>query len=82
MQIEIDDTIADTIIVEALKKDFIGQQNDISRLLSKSKPLERYEQEDLWNFKEVSDALATILRYYMYRPDADKFISENSVNTA
>jgi len=78
MKFEIEVDVVDKIIVETLKEDFINQQTDINRLLNKKNPLEKYEQEDLWNFKEVSNALEVLLRYYMYRGDADKFISENS----
>ena len=78
MKFEIDDDLVQKIVVSELKRDFIYQQEDIARLLSKSKPLAPYEQEDLWMHKEVGDALAIVLRYYMYRPDADEFIKENS----
>lgn len=77
MKFEIDNEMVDKIIVEKLKEDYISQQNDITRLLNKGEHWS-FEVEDLWNFKEVSDALEVLLRYYMYRGDADKFISENS----
>ena len=79
MKIEIDIDVADKIIVETLKEDFISQQNDIARLLSKGN-LRDFEQEDLWMHKETSDALEVILRYYMYRGDADAWIAEHKLS--
>jgi hypothetical protein len=77
MKFEIDDTILDKLIVDTLKKDYISQQNDIARLLSKgdNRP---FEKEDLWMHKETAEGIAIVLRYYMYRPDADAFIKENT----
>ena len=77
MQIEIDDSILDNIIVERFKKDYISAQNDIHRLLSKGF-VHDYEREDLWMFKETADALEVLLRYYMYRPEADAWIKDHS----
>jgi hypothetical protein len=79
MKIEIDIDVADKIIVETLKEDFRSQQNDIARLLCKGN-LRDFEQEDLWMHKETSDALEVILRYYMYRPDADAWIAEHKLS--
>ena len=78
MKIEIDIDVADKIIVETLKEDFISQQNDIARLLCKADPLRDFEVEDLWMHKETAEGIAIVLRYYMYRPDADAFIKEHS----
>ena len=78
MKIEIDIDVADKIIVETLKEDFISQQNDIARLLCKADPLREFEVEDLWMHRETAEGIAIVLRYYMYRPDADAFIKENS----
>ena len=77
MKIEIDIDVADKIIVETLKEDFINQQNDINRLLSKGE-LRDFEREDLWMHKETAEGIAIVLRYYMYRPEADAFIKENT----
>jgi hypothetical protein len=77
MKIEIDIDVADKIIVETLKEDFINQQNDINRLLSKGE-LRDFEREDLWMHKETAEGIAIVLRYYMYRPEADAFIKEHS----
>lgn len=79
MKIEIDIEVASKIIIEALKEDYISQQRDISRLLGKQEPLRDFEQEDLWAFKEVSDAIEVLLCYYMYRGDANAFIKEHKV---
>jgi hypothetical protein len=79
MKLEIDIDVVDKIIVETMKKDFISQQNDISRLLSKTGGLRDFEREDLWMHKEVSDALEVLLRYYMYRGDADAWITEHKL---
>jgi hypothetical protein len=78
MKIEIDIDVADKIIVETLKEDFISQQNDIARLLCKADPLREFEVEDLWMHRETAEGIAIVLRYYMYRPDADAFIKEHS----
>jgi hypothetical protein len=79
MKIEIDDELATKIIVEDLKRSFIQQQEDISRLLNKGVPLRIHEQQDLWDFKDTSEAIAKVLQYYMYRPEADAFIKEHKV---
>ena len=78
MKIEIDIEFADKIVVETIKKDYISQQEDIARLLSKEAPLRDFEREDLWMHREVAQAIEVILRYYMYQPDADAFIEENT----
>ena len=78
MQIEIDDTLLDKLIVDTLKRDYISQQNDITRLLSKG-DIRPFEREDLWMHKETAEGIAIVLRYYMYRPDADAFIKEHTV---
>lgn len=78
MKIEIDIDVADKLIVETLKQDYISQQNDIARLMSKADPLRDFEVEDLWMHKETAEGIAIVLRYYMYRPDADAFIKEHS----
>jgi hypothetical protein len=79
MKLEIEIDVVDKIIVETMKEDFISQQNDIARLLSKGN-LRDFEQEDLWMHKETSDALEVILRYYMYRGDADAWIAEHKLS--
>jgi len=77
MQIEIDDVLMDKLVVDTLKQDYIRQQEDINRLLSKGE-LRDFEREDLWMHKETAEALETLLKYYIYRPDAENFIRENS----
>lgn len=77
MKFEIGIEFTHKIIVETLKEDYISQQNDIKRLLSKGY-LQDFEIEDLWMHKETAEGIAIVLRYYMYRPDADAFIKENS----
>jgi len=79
MKLEIDIDVVDKIIVKTMKEDFISQQNDIARLLRKGN-LRDFEQEDLWMHKEVSDALEVILRYYMYRGDADAWIAKHKLS--
>lgn len=77
MQLEIDDDLVTKIIVKDLQKAYICQQTDISRLLKSGKALQKHEVEDLYMFIEVGEALARVLQYYMYRPDADMFIDEH-----
>jgi hypothetical protein len=78
MQFEIDDTLLDKLIVDTLKRDYISQQEDINRLLTKTEPLRDFEREDLWMHRETAEGIAIVLRYYMYRPDADAFINQNT----
>jgi len=78
MQFEIDDAMIDKLIVDTLKRDYISQQNDIARLLSKG-DIRPFEKEDLWMHKETAEGIAIVLRYYMYRPDADAFIKEHTL---
>jgi len=78
MKFEIDTAMVDKIIVDTLKQDYISQQNDITRLLCKEDPLRDFEVEDLWMHRETAEGIAIVLRYYMYRPDADAFIKEHS----
>lgn len=78
MKFEIDDAMMDKLIVDTLKRDYISQQNDIDRLLSKAE-LRDFEREDLWMHKETAEGIAIVLRYYMYRPDADAFIKEHTL---
>ena len=78
MKFEIDNEMVDKIIVDTLKQDYISQQNDITRLLNKGK-LWSFEKEDLWMHKETAEGIAIVLRYYMYRPEADAFIKKNTV---
>jgi hypothetical protein len=80
MKLEIDIDVVDQIIVNTMKEDYISQQNDIARLLSKTGALRDFEREDLWMHKETSDALEVILRYYMYRGDADVWIAEHKLS--
>jgi len=79
MKIEIDIEFVDKIVIETMKKDYISQQEDIARLLSKTEPLRAFQVEDLWMHREVAQAIEVILRYYMYRPDADAWIEEHKV---
>jgi hypothetical protein len=79
MKFEIDDDMVHKIVVAELKKDFISKQEDIARLVYRGKPLEDYEVQDLWDFRETAAGLATVLKYYMYLPDAEGFIRDNTV---
>lgn len=79
MKFEIDDDIVDKMVVKTLKDDYISQQTEIRRLKNCPGPLKAYEYEDMHNAFELSDALEVILKYYIYRPEAEKFIRENSV---
>jgi len=74
MKIEVDDSFVNNLIVEDLKKSYISCQEEVARLAKKEKPLEDYEYQDIYDSEETSNALARVLRYYMYRPDADAFI--------
>lgn len=78
MKLELEIDVVDQIIVGTLKEDYISQQNDITRLLSKG-DLRAFEVEDLWSHKEISDAIEVLLRYYVYRGDADAWIAEHKV---
>lgn len=79
MKFEIDDDIVDKMVVSTLKQDYINQQTEIRRLKNCPGPLKAYEYEDMHNAFELSDALEVVLKYYIYRPEAEKFIRENSV---
>jgi hypothetical protein len=79
MKFEIDDTLVDRIVVDTIKKDYIAQQEEIRRLKQCPGPLKQYEYEDMFNAFALSEALETILKYYIYRPDAEEFIAEHSV---
>lgn len=79
MKIEIDVNVIDQIVVGTLKEDYIAQQNDITRLLSKTEPLKAFQCEDLWMYREVAEAIEVLLRYYMYRGDADAWIEKHKV---
>jgi len=77
MKLEIDDDIVNKIIVEDLQKAYISCQEEVARLVKKEKPLEDYEYQDIYDSEETSNALARVLQYYMYRPEADAFIAKN-----
>ena len=79
MKFEIDDDMVDKIVLETLKQDYVRQQEDITRLLSKTEPLKAFQCEDLWMYREVAEAIERLLRYYMYRPDADAWIEKHKV---
>lgn len=79
MNFEIDNDIVDKIVLNTLKEDYISQQKEIRRLKNCPGPLRDFEYEDMHNAFELSDALEVLLKYYIYRPDAEKFIRENSV---
>lgn len=79
MKFEIDDDIVDKMVIKTLKDDYISQQSEIRRLKNCPGPLKAYEYEDMHNAFELSDALEVLLKYYIYRPDAEAWIRENSV---
>ena len=79
MKFEIDNDIVDKIVLNTLKEDYIKQQDEIRRLKNCPGPLKDYEYEDMHNAFELSDALEVLLKYYIYRPDAKKFIRDHSV---
>ena len=79
MKFEIDNEIVDKIVVETLKEDYIRQQVEIRRLKECPGPLKQYQYEDMFDAMELSEALEKILKYYIYRPDAEKFIREHTV---
>jgi hypothetical protein len=79
MKFEIDNDIVDKIVLKTLKDDYISQQSEIRRLKNCPGPLEAYEYEDMHNAFELSDAFEVLLKYYIYRPDAEAWIRENSV---
>jgi len=79
MKFEIDDDIVDKMVLKTLKEDYISQQTEIRRLKDCPGPLKDYQYEDMHNAFELSDALEVILKYYIYRPEAEKFIRDHSV---
>lgn len=79
MKLDIDDEIVDKIVVNTLKDDYISQQTEIRRLKNCPGPLKAYEYEDMHNAFELSDALEVLLKYYIYRPEAEAWIREHSV---
>lgn len=79
MKLDIDNEIVDKIVVNTLKDDYISQQTEIRRLKNCPGPLKAYEYEDMHNAFELSDALEVLLKYYIYRPDAEAWIREHSV---
>ena len=79
MKFEIDNEIVDKMVLKTLKDDYISQQSEIRRLKNCPGPLKDYQYEDMHNAFELSDALEVLLKYYIYRPDAEAFIKENSV---
>jgi len=79
MKFEIDDDIVDKMVLKTLKDDYISQQTEIRRLKDCPGPLKDYQYEDMHNAFELSDALEVILKYYIYRPEAEKFIRDHSV---
>ena len=80
MQIEIPDHMLDDLVVENLKSSYINLQQDIARLVTSTEPLQGYEYQDLLDHKETSDGLEIVLKYFMWRPEAEKFILENRTN--
>lgn len=79
MKFEIDDEIVSKIIISELKNDYIRQQDEIRRLKECHGPLKAYEYEDMFNAMELSEALEKLLKYYIYRPDAEAWIRDHSV---
>jgi hypothetical protein len=79
MKLEIDNDIVSKIIVNELKNDYIAQQNQIRRLKECPGPLKQYQYEDMFDAMDLSEALETLLKYYIYRPDAEKWIREHSL---
>jgi hypothetical protein len=79
MKFEIDDDIVDKMVLKTLKDDYISQQTEIRRLKNCPGPLKDFEYEDMHNAFELSDALEVLLKYYIYRPDAEAWIREHSV---
>jgi hypothetical protein len=79
MKFELDIEFVDKIVIETMKKDYISQQDSIARLLSKTEPLRAFQVEDLWMHREVAQAIEVILRYYMYRLDADAWIEKHKM---
>jgi hypothetical protein len=79
MKLEIDDEMVTKIILTELKKDYISQQEEIRRLKQCPGPLKQFEYEDMFNAFDLSEAIETVLKYYMYRPEAEEFIAQHSV---
>jgi hypothetical protein len=80
MQIEIPDHMLDDLVVENLKSSYINVQQDIARLITSQRPLQGYEYQDLMDHKETSHGLEIVLKYFMWRPEAEKFILKNRTN--
>ena len=79
MKFEIDDDIVDKMVLKTLKDDYISQQTEIRRIKNCPGPLKAFEYEDMANAFELSEAFEVILKYYIYRPDAEAWIREHSV---
>lgn len=79
MKLDIDDDIVSKIIINELKNDYVRQQDEIRRLKNCPGPLEAFQYEDMANAFELSEAIEIVLKYYIYRPDAEAWIREHSV---
>ena len=79
MKFEIDNDIVDKMVLKTLKEDYISQQTESRRLKTCPGPLKAFEYEDMANAFELSEAFEVILKYYIYRPDAEAWIREHSV---
>ena len=68
MQIDIDYDLSDKITLENLKQSYESNCESYRALKKRVKNgehLERYEQEDMRDFKEIRKALKRVITYYM-----------------
>jgi len=74
IDVQLNDEQKDEIVVQALKKEYIGIYDDFQVLASKIE-LEDFEKEDMAHYDAYLSAIETLLKYYMYIGDAEEFIS-------
>ena len=68
MQIDIDYDLSDKITLENLKQSYESNRDSYRALKNRVKngeKLERYELEDMKDFKEIRKALKRVITYYM-----------------
>jgi len=68
ISIEIDYQLSDKITLESLKESYESNCNSYAALKARVKngeKLERYELEDMKDFKEIRKALKRVIMYYM-----------------
>lgn len=67
------------IIQAELIESYRAVRNDIRQLTSRN-DLKDHEKIDLIDFQEYQKGFEILLKYYVYRPDAEKIIEEENKN--